>query len=95
MVPDLPSVSVLAAFAAFNAVLLTYLLIRWRTGGHGFPWSASGSSRTERVEGATIACPECGASNDLEYRFCRRCVAELQAGGAGDQRPTGVEGQQS
>ncbi|MFB6309423.1 MAG: hypothetical protein ABEH35_08845 [Haloarculaceae archaeon] len=24
-----------------------------------------------------VECPDCGAENDLGYRFCRHCVSEL------------------
>jgi hypothetical protein len=34
---------------------------------------------------AVVACSECGAANDAEYRFCRQCVAELPG-------PSGVGG---
>ena len=26
-----------------------------------------------------VPCPSCGVPNDPRYRFCRRCVADLQA----------------
>jgi hypothetical protein len=28
-------------------------------------------------EEGTLACPECAAENELGYRYCRSCVAEL------------------
>ncbi|NHN47897.1 zinc ribbon domain-containing protein [Halostella sp. JP-L12] len=38
---------------------------------------------TKREDGSVAAsadavtCPDCGAENEREYRFCRRCVGEL------------------
>jgi len=35
------------------------------------------------ADGPVVECPSCGAENGTEYRFCRRCVAELPGGFAG------------
>jgi len=40
------------------------------------------------ADGETISCPTCGASNDPEFRFCRRCVSDLTDG----PRPRGGRG---
>mgnify|MGYP000117195005 CR=1 FL=1 len=32
---------------------------------------------TDHAHGEDVECPECGAVNGRDYRFCRRCVAEL------------------
>ncbi len=37
----------------------------------------------------TVTCPECGAGNDPEYRFCRDCVAELPGSDGIGGGPTG------
>ena len=29
------------------------------------------------ADDGTVECPDCGAANDLGYRFCRSCVSEL------------------
>lgn len=34
-------------------------------------------------DAGTVACPDCGAENELEYTYCRRCVGELPVGAAG------------
>lgn len=38
---------------------------------------ARGSGSSERADGATVECSECGAENESGYRFCRVCVSEL------------------
>ncbi|HKL29004.1 MAG TPA: zinc ribbon domain-containing protein [Natrialbaceae archaeon] len=95
MLPDLPSASVFAALGGFNLVVLTYLLIRWRTAGKSAIWPAARATGSDRVEGATIECSECGAPNDPEYRFCRRCVADLSPPATDDRRTTDLDGQES
>ena len=95
MLPDLPSASVFAALGAFNLVVLTYFLIRWRTAGNSAIWPAQRATQSDRVEGVTIECSECGAPNDPEYRFCRRCVADLSPQPTDDRRTTDLDGQES
>jgi hypothetical protein len=29
------------------------------------------------ADDGTVECPDCGAANELGYRFCRSCVSEL------------------
>jgi len=41
----------------------------------------SDSESDERVR-----CQHCGANNERDYRFCKRCVADL-SGSASQQRP--------
>ncbi len=38
-----------------------------------------------------VRCPTCGAPNDPSYQFCRRCVADLSAGGASSAAADGGE----
>lgn len=35
-------------------------------------------------DGGTVVCPECGTRNATGYDFCRRCVADLPGGVAGE-----------
>lgn len=44
----------------------------------------------EDGDAGAVACQECGAANDGEYRFCRSCAAELPGGvipGGADGEP--------
>jgi uncharacterized paraquat-inducible protein A len=45
------------------------------------PPSPSDSENDESVH-----CPHCGEMNERDYRFCKRCVADL-SGSASQQRP--------
>lgn len=48
---------------------------------------ADDTASADRVDPAarTVVCPECETENDLGYRYCRSCVAELP-GAMGFQR---------
>jgi hypothetical protein len=35
-------------------------------------------------DGGTVVCPQCGTRNAIDYDFCRRCVADLPGGVAGE-----------
>lgn len=37
------------------------------------------ANRTGESSGDRVACPTCGVPNDPRFRFCRRCVADLQS----------------
>ncbi|MFB6157874.1 MAG: hypothetical protein ABEJ34_08540 [Haloferacaceae archaeon] len=69
MVGKLPLVAALAALLAAN-VALAWLFGR-RLGGE-----RAGPAPVDRSAG-TVVCPACGATNDVDYRFCRDCVGEL------------------
>ncbi|MBV0902503.1 DUF7577 domain-containing protein [Haloarcula salina] len=60
----------------------------------GDPAGTSASSDGEARRGTAtdddteaISCPHCGASNELDYQFCRQCVADLTSGSP-QNRPT-------
>lgn len=42
-----------------------------------------------------VACPECGAVNEPDYRFCRGCVGELPGGRARVGEGTGGAGRRT
>jgi hypothetical protein len=40
----------------------------------------------------TVTCDHWGTENAAEYHFCRNCVADLRASGAGDDAPSAAFG---
>lgn len=47
------------------------------SGGRAADEEEPADDRPPPESGETVTCPECGADNDPEYRYCRDCVAEL------------------
>lgn len=74
-----------AAVAILLGVHLVVLLYAATVRARG-SWSAADSVNLASDEGESrdedgvCRCPECGAENEAEYRFCRSCVAELPGG---------------
>lgn len=66
-----------ALFLLGHAVILLFVY-RLRQGASLFGGLASSSDDGAATGG--VACQECGAENDGEYRFCRECAAELPGG---------------
>ncbi|MFB6121197.1 MAG: zinc-ribbon domain-containing protein [Halobacteriaceae archaeon] len=66
--------------AVFTAAYLLALLYGY--GRHTAPpepgaAGAPSGADAETAEGEVL-CPHCGAMNDADYQFCRRCVADLR-----------------
>jgi hypothetical protein len=87
MVPELASRYVLAVFAALGVVqlaVLAYVFVRRRriSNANANAKTPGGRAREngdgrESADGWAVRCPECGASNDSRFRYCRQCVTEL------------------
>lgn len=76
---DLPSwvYGYAALFGLVHAVVLYYLYRATRTGSiEGRPRPADDDSLAA-ADDRTVVCDNCGAENELGYRYCRNCVAEL------------------
>lgn len=59
--------------ALIGLQLLTMMVAYWGDDG---PFAAERfGSDIDTDDG--IRCPDCGAENGVQYRFCRRCIAEL------------------
>lgn len=56
----------------------------------GTPWSRPADRDGDGSGPDTCACPDCGAENDPEYRFCRRCVGELPRASSESAGPGGA-----
>lgn len=72
----LVAATVASALSVLVAGALTYLLSRTA----GFASGPSpGAEAPEAVDpdAGVVLCHECGTENELGYRFCRSCVAEL------------------
>jgi len=68
------------------------LAILYGVGRHATPRDPAGdpgAGGSEGAAGGQVRCPHCGVENDAAYRFCRRCVADLDRpvapGRPGDQ----------
>jgi hypothetical protein len=62
--------------AAVVATAVNYYLLRRLLAG--------GPAVVDAGEGATVDCPDCGATNDADYRFCGDCASELGGLGGDD-----------
>lgn len=82
---------VAAMLALVGLQVLTLVAAYWRGEGPFSP-AETGADIPEPTSDGALRCPDCGAENDIEYRFCRRCVSELpgsfQRGGS-PVRPLG------
>ncbi len=65
-----------AMLALIGLQVLTLVAAYWRGEGP-FDSAKPVSDRHETPGDGALRCPDCGAENDVEYRFCRQCVAEL------------------
>ena len=68
---------VILQFLAF--LYLQHVRSRLSIGSEGEDDANPASDSSRAVDG-TIACEECGAENEAEYRFCAHCVSELPGG---------------
>jgi hypothetical protein len=67
-------VGVTLAILLVNAALAVYAWTRRpATAEH----DSAVEKRTRSGDASTVACPNCGAENEPEYRYCRACVSEL------------------
>jgi hypothetical protein len=60
-------------------VLVTYAAYRLRGREPAAATDAAPSADGDLIdaENDVVECPDCGADNELGYRYCRSCVAEL------------------
>lgn len=72
--------------------LATVLYVWWKlehTDGQD-----SGVQTAQAGGESDVTCPECGATNDRDYRFCGECVAELPGGDQIARMPSSPTGRQ-
>jgi len=78
--------AVLIAMVVVDLVVTTAYL--WTIASHG---QSTGRNRTTSADGresdpapdgsrAVVECPDCRVANEVGYRYCRACVAELPNG---------------
>lgn len=67
---------VTAMLAMVGLQILTLLAAYWRGEGP-FDSVETATDIPDTTGDGALRCPDCGAENDLDYRFCRRCVTEL------------------
>lgn len=56
------------------------------------PTPGDGGAETSPTDGQSateVDCPECGASNRREFKYCRQCLAELPTGASFVRRAAG------
>jgi hypothetical protein len=92
---ETPVLEIAIALVGIQLVALLYLY--HRTDG-----DPSGAATAEEPEGepvdrpdggdAVVECGDCGAENDTNYRYCRRCVADLSGGGVPGHRDRSPSG---
>ena len=78
-------VAVAVLLVVLHVVVAAYVYRVTHTRGGGLlEREASADERAVRsaedpseVPDASVTCPTCGAPNDPNYQFCRRCVADL------------------
>ena len=72
-----PATVVLGSVLLFAVHLtLAGALRRYLSGSVRIGPDAERTATVDRDAEAAV-CPDCGAENDLSYRFCRNCVEEL------------------
>jgi hypothetical protein len=69
--------SLVVALVTFHALALYYAYKR----SEGDSTTETGDDAQTRVEAdaGIVECPACGTENELDYQYCRACVADLQA----------------
>ncbi|NUB92679.1 zinc ribbon domain-containing protein [Haloterrigena sp. SYSU A558-1] len=78
-----PTTVVLGSVLLFAVHLsLAGALRRYLSGSAGIGLDAERTATVDR-DAETVVCPDCGAENDLDYRFCRNCVEELPGSAVG------------
>jgi len=76
---------ILAAFVLMTLLNLGVILY-WRrragsgTGELGLDAAVPGDGNADGVENA-VCCPDCGATNERGYHYCRQCAGELGRAG--------------
>lgn len=81
-----------AMLALIALQALTLVVSYWRGTG---PFAATDSEPEVTSAGGAVLCPDCGAENVPEYRFCRHCVTELPGGISSSSPRTAVFGRGS
>ena len=77
MLGDQWQFGILIGWIAINALLASRAFrLRERRAADGADAPDGGADLVDDDDG-TVECPDCGAANDLGYRFCRSCVSEL------------------
>lgn len=77
------ALEIVAAFAAIQLLALAYFYHRVGNESDDRDPEALASDAVDTDDVAatdghgSVACRECGAENDPEYRYCRDCVADL------------------
>ena len=61
-------------FVLVHAVVLYYL---YRATGTSTVAASTDAEDDVAADDRTVTCGNCGAENELGYRYCRNCVAEL------------------
>lgn len=77
------ALEIVAAFAAVQLLAIAYFYHRVgndsddRDPGALAPGAVDADDAGATDGHGSVACNECGAENDPEYRYCRGCVADL------------------
>lgn len=85
---------VYAAFGVLLGLHLVTLVYAYRARGT-LPWQIEGTesatAENDGVDEDVCYCDECGAENEVGYRFCRNCVSELPTASPRPRKPRGRE----
>lgn len=93
MIGDPTHTILLVALLAVH-LLSTLVLCQVTLPARGWDERADAEDRSAEIdrESGTVVCPDCGATNEIDCRFCRECVGELPVKTAfetGADRPIG------
>lgn len=81
-----------AMLALIGLQVLTLAIAYWR--GEG-PFATADRDQEAMTSSGAVQCPDCGAENGPEFRYCRRCVTDLPGAISNGSTPMATLGRES